>query len=84
MTGDILYICPVSAGHWAIVPVIEPGVAGVPGCTVTASVFGELVPHVLPAVTDMSPFCPDDPVVTVTDVVPWPVVTDHPVGTVQL
>ena len=38
------------------VPVIVPGVAGVPGLTVTASVFAALVPHELPAVTDIFPF----------------------------
>ena len=38
------------------VPVIAPGVAGVPGLTVTASVLAALVPHEFPAVTVMFPF----------------------------
>jgi hypothetical protein len=63
------------------VPVIVPGVAGVPGFTVTAKLPGKLVPQLLPAVTVIFPFCPADPVVTVIEVVPAPPVTDHPVGT---
>ena len=58
-----------------------PGVAGVPGSTVTASVLAALVPHELPAVTVISPFCPAEPVVTVIDVVPVPPVIVHPAGT---
>ena len=38
------------------VPVIVPGVAGVPGLTVTGSVLAVLVPHELVAVTDTFPF----------------------------
>ena len=67
-----------------MVPEIVPGVDGVPGDTVTASEFGALVPQLLPAVTDMFPFCPAEPVVTVSDTVPWPAEMDHPVGTVQV
>ena len=61
-----------------------PGCAGVPADTVTASVFGALVPQLLSAVTDMFPFCPAAPVVTVIEVVPVPAVIDHPVGTVHV
>jgi hypothetical protein len=40
------------------------------GITVTASTDAALVPHVFPAVTEILPFCPTAPVVTVTDTVP--------------
>ena len=63
---------------------IVPGVAGVPGFTVTASVLAALVPHELPAVTVMLPFCPAAPVVTVIVLVPVPAVIDQPVGRVQV
>jgi hypothetical protein len=61
-----------------------PGVAGAPGFTVTAKLTGKLVPQLLPAVTVIFPFCPEDPVVTVIEVVPAPPVMDHPVGTVHV
>ena len=67
-----------------MVPEIVPGADGVPGFTVTASVFARLVPQLLPAVTVMSPFCPAEPVVTVIETVPCPEDIDHPVGTLQL
>ena len=52
----MLYVCPVKPGHCGVVPVMVPGVAGVPGSTVTASVLAALVPHELPAVTVILPF----------------------------
>ena len=80
----MLYICPVRAGHCVAVPVIAPGVAGVPGFTVTAKVLTALVPQELSAVTVILPFCPALPVVTVIEVVPAPAVMVHPAGTVQV
>ena len=55
-TAAILYVWPVKPGHCMAVPVMVPGVAGVPGLTVTASVLAALVPHELPDVTVISPF----------------------------
>jgi hypothetical protein len=66
------------------VPVMVPGIAGVPGFTVTAMLPGELAPQLLSAVTVIFPFCPAAPVVTVIEVVPAPPVMDHPEGTVQV
>ena len=63
---------------------MAPGVAGVPGCTVTARELGALVPQLFDAVTVILPPWPDDPVVTVIDVVPVPPVIVHPVGTVHV
>ncbi len=77
----MLYICPVKAGHWGVVPVMAPGVAGVPGLTVTAKLLAALVPHEMPAVTVILPFCPAAPVVTVIEFVPAPAVMFQPVGT---
>ena len=71
-------------GHSDAVPVIAPGVAGVPGCTVTASVFAVLLPQLLFAVTVILPLLLYAPVVTVMEVVPCPPVIDHPVGTVHV
>ncbi len=65
-------------------PVIAPGVAGVPGFTVTAFVDAALVPQELPAVTVILPFCPAVPVVTVKFVVPLPPVIVQPAGTVHI
>src|SRR5678816_2654545 len=76
-TAAILYVWPVKPGHWVAVPVMVPGVAGVPGLTVTASVLIPLVPHELPAVTVILPFWPALPVVTVIEVVPVPAVILH-------
>jgi len=64
--------------------VITPGVAGVPGLTVTAKVCAALVPQELLAVTLIFPFCPALPEVTVIDVVPAPDVMVHPAGTVHV
>ncbi len=61
-----------------------PGVAGVPGLTVTGKVLALLVPQELVAVTVISPFCPLAPEVTVMELVPAPEVIVQPVGTVQL
>ena len=44
--------------------------AGVPGLTVTARVLAVLLPQILFAVTDMFPFWPALPEVTVTEVFP--------------
>ena len=83
-TAVILYVNPVIPGHTGVVPVIDPGVAGGAGLTVTGRVCAALVPHELVAVTVMFPFCPALPAVTVIDVVPAPEVTNHPVGTVHV
>jgi hypothetical protein len=80
----MLYVWPVKPGHCVAVPVIAPGVAGVPGPTVTASVLAALVPQELPAVTVIFPFCPAAPVVTVIDVVPAPAVMVQPAGTAHV
>ena len=71
-------------GHCAAVPEIIPGLVGVPGFTVTAKLEAADVPHELPAVTAMFPFCPAFPEVTVILVVPCPAVIVQPVGTVQV
>jgi hypothetical protein len=83
-TVKILYACPVKPGHWADTPVIVPGVAGVDGLSVTVSEFAVLAPQELPAVTEMLPFWPAVPQVTVIAVVPCPAVIVHPVGTAHV
>ena len=60
---------------------MAPGVAGAALPTVTANVAALLVPQLLPAVTLIFPFCPVDPVVTVTEVDPFAEVIVQPVGT---
>ena len=70
-------------GHTVAVPVIDPGVAGVAGLTVTVKDLVELVPQLFVAVTLMFPFCPAEPEVTVIDV-PVLFVIVQPVGTAQL
>ena len=55
-----------------------------PGLTTTAKFEARLVPQELVAVTEMFPFCPAAPEVTVIEFVPAPLVTVHPVGTVQV
>jgi hypothetical protein len=80
----MVYVSPVILGHTAVVPVIVPGVAGVPGSTDKAKLLGELVPQELEAVTEIFPFCPKAPEVTVTVVVPCPPVIVHPGGTVHV
>ena len=62
--------------------ITEGSVESVP--TETASVDGLLIPHPLPAVTVMLPFCPEVPEITLIDVVPCPELMLHPAGTVQL
>jgi hypothetical protein len=52
--------------------------------TVTAIVEATLVPQEFCAVTEILPFCPDVPVVSVTETVPCPEIINHPAGTVQL
>jgi len=52
--------------------------------TVTARELAELVPQVLPAVTETVPFWPALPVVTVIEVVPAPPVIIQPDGTDQV
>ena len=72
------------AGHTGVIPVIVPGVAGVPGFTVTAKLLAELVPHEFVAVTVIFPFWPAVPDVTVIElVVPTDVIV-HPTGTVHV
>ena len=71
-------------GQTGEVPVIVPGVAGVPGLTTTANVCAVLVPQEFVAVTVIFPFCPALPAVTMIEFVPAPPVIVHPVGTVQL
>ena len=65
-------------------PVMEPGIAGVPGLTKTANVLAALVPQELVAVTVIFPFCPEFPVVTVIELVVSPAILIHPLGTVQV
>jgi hypothetical protein len=72
----------VKLGHCAAVPVIGPGVAGVPGLTITAIVEALLVPQVFPAVTDIVPLVV--PVVTCIDVVPCPELIAQSPGTVHV
>ena len=69
-------------GHTGVVPVIVPGVAGVPALTTTAKLFAALVPQLFPAVTVILP--PVVPDVTVTVVVPCPPVIVHPAGTAHV
>ena len=83
-TAVMLYINPEIPEHTGVVPVIVPGVAGVPALTVTANVCAALVPQELVAVTVMFPFCPALPEETVIEFVPLPDVIDHPVGTVHV
>ena len=83
-TAEMLYVKPVMPGQTGVVPVIVPGLAGVPGLTVTAKVFARLVPQEFPAVTLTFPFCPAPPDVTVIDVDPCPPVMLHPVGAAQV
>ena len=80
----MLYTTPVKPGHWVVVPVIIPGVAGVAALTDTAKIFAALVPQELPAVTETLPFWPEVPVVTVMEFVPVPAVIAQPVGSVQV
>ena len=75
-------MCVEIPGQTGVVPVIAPGIAGVPGFTTTAFVCGALVPHEFPSVTVISP--PVVPDVTVIEFVPPPLVIAHPAGTVQL
>ena len=84
VTATTLKVCPARAGHWLAVPVIVPGVVGVPGLTITGKILAALVPHELPAVTVIFPFCPVAPVVTVIEVVPAPAVIVQPVGTAHV
>jgi hypothetical protein len=51
--------------------------------TDTERVLAPLVPQLFPAVTDIVPFCPVLPAVTVMLFVPLPLVIDHPVGILQ-
>ena len=71
-------------GQAGVVPIIVPGVAGVPGLTVTATLLAALVPQELVAVTVIFPFCPATPEVTVILFVVAPAVIVQPVGTVQI
>ena len=51
-------------------PDIVPGCDGVPGRIVIELVLAALVPQLFPAVTDILPLWPYEPVVTVIEVVP--------------
>jgi hypothetical protein len=84
VTAAIEYVCPDVAGQSAIVPVIDPGVEGVPFPTVTATDAGADVPQEFPAVTVIFPLSPVAPVVTVMLFVPAPEVITQPVGTVHV
>ena len=52
--------------------------------TVTAIVAATLVPQEFCAVTEILPFCPDVPVVSVIETAPCPEVINHPAGTAQV
>lgn len=52
----MLNVWLVAPGHTGEVPVIGPGVAGVPGLTVTGTLLAILVPQELVAVTEIFPF----------------------------
>ena len=80
----MLYTNPFVAGHTGEVPVIEPGVDGIAGLTVTAKVWSALVPHELFANTVMLPLTAPPEVETVIALVPLPEIIDQPAGTVQL
>lgn len=80
----MLYVKLVIPGQTVAVPVIVGGVAGVPGLTVTGNVLAALVPHELVAVTEIFPFCPLLPAVTVIKFVPAPEVILQPAGRLQL
>jgi hypothetical protein len=67
--------------HAVVDPVL---VQGIVVAEFTANVLAALVPQVLPAVTVIFPLCPALPDVTVTDVVPSPLLMVQPVGTDQL
>ena len=83
-TAEMLYVNPVTDGHTVVVPVIAPGVAGAAGLTTTAKILALLVPQELVAVTEIFPFCPALPAVTVIDVPPFADVIVHPDGTVHV
>ena len=55
-TAVMLNTNPVTPGQTGVVTEIIPGVAGVPGFTVTGNVWAELVPHEFVAVTVIFPF----------------------------
>jgi hypothetical protein len=75
---------PTVPGHNAVVPPMLPGVLGMAGLTDTERVLAALVPQILVAVTVISPFWPVVPEVTDIEVVPAPLLTVQPVGTVQV
>ena len=71
-------------GQTGVGPAIVPGVAGVPGLTVTRRFCCPLVPQELVAVTIIFPVIADPVADTVIEFVPAPDVIDHPVGNNQL
>lgn len=83
-TAEILYTNPLVEGHTGEPPVIEPGVNGIAGLTVTAKVCSGPVPQELLADTVMLPLIAAPEVATVIALVPLPEVIDQPDGTIQL
>ena len=72
----------MTLGHWAVLPVIAPGIVGSGSVAVTVRLLAVPVPHELDGVTVMLPIV--DPAITVTEFPVPPPVCIHPEGKVQV
>ena len=81
-TAVILYTSPELLGQTGVVPVIAPGVAGVPGLKVTANLLALLVPHELIAIKVILPLTAAALEENVIEFVVAPPVAVHPLGMV--